>query len=106
MKRPVLIDEQDGKCEICAEWQALNSSENKTRYCVTCKEPVSSLTEMQGNGYQSPRPNHFHLKATLGLNGREAIFSEHCYGCYCALYKEVYNKPYPPAVSELSPTFV
>lgn len=95
MVRPVLIDEADGPCDICKEWKSLNNNENKVRVCIQCKEPVNGLKEMQGNGYQSPKPNHFHLKATLGINGREAIFSELCFKCYCNSYQEAYDKPYP-----------
>lgn len=107
MVRPILIDEADGKCEICLGWHELNPAGSKVRHCVVCHEAVNSLQEMQGNGYQSPRPDHFHLKATLGLNGREAIFSELCFKCYCDTYERAYGRPYPPTlVAETTPILV
>ena len=100
MARPVLIDEADGKCEICIASEQLNKANANPRRCHKCKEPVNSLHEMANNGYQSPRPDHFHLQPTLGLNGRAAIFAELCFKCYCEAYLAAYDKPYPPSIAE------
>lgn len=105
MARPVLIDETDGKCEICLGWSEANPPATKVRRCVACKEPVATgdKHEMQGNGYQSPRPDHFHLQATLGLNGRVAMFAELCLNCYREAYQRAYGKPFAPTVAETTP---
>jgi len=87
MTRPVLIDEADGKCEICTKWSAGNES---GKCCNSCAGAVASGENMAGNGYQSPRADHYHLKSVLGLNGREAIFSELCLECYRAAFTEAY----------------
>jgi len=100
MVRPVLIDEQDGACEICAGWR-----ENTTagRSCNACGDTLEQYLNMQGNGFQSPVPHHFHLRPVLGVNGRESIFAEYCVDCYLDAFKEKYPKaPLPDSVAVYS----
>ena len=80
--RPILIDQADGACELCAV--------HKSGTCDHCGEKIISGEWMAGNGYQSPKPHHFHIKPVLGLQGREAVFSELCLGCYRLAHKEAY----------------
>lgn len=86
--RPVLVDEQDGACELCAAHEAGK--------CDGCGKQIPVYENMGGNGYRSPRPTHYHLRAVLGVNGREAVFGEYCVACYRQAYKEAYPKEKVP----------
>lgn len=94
MARPLLIDLADGACEICQEWNTLNSGTEF--FCVKCKAKIPNMTNMDKRGYQSPKPHHFHLKPIGGIQGREAAFLEVCVDCYRELFKEAYpDSPVP-----------
>lgn len=94
MARPVLIDEADGKCEICSSW---GEKEGNSKLCSNCKTVIPDMLNMSNNGYQSPKPDHYHLKPVLGLNGREAVFSELCADCYLDKFSEAYPEAELPA---------
>lgn len=80
--RPVLIDERDGPCELCAS--------RKRQFCAECGIAIPVYENMGGNGFQSVMPDHFHLRPIEGLSGREAKFKELCLACYQAHRKQVY----------------
>lgn len=100
MTRPIIIDERDGACEICADWRTKPEGfEGNAHFCNKCKEQLPQMLNMQGNGYLSPRPDHFHLRPVLGINGREALYAELCADCYLDIFKEVNpNAPLPESV--------
>jgi len=105
MTRPVLIDERDGACEICAKWRdkPAPSEHDKPastlRRCNECDNDIPQYLNMAGSGFQSPGPHHYHLRGVLGINGRESIFSELCVECYLDAFKDKYPKsPLPDSV--------
>lgn len=78
--RPVLIDEADGACEICAEWSG------KPGCCKACGEALP-----EGRGIESCVPHHFHLTVINGsCPGRRGIPQELCKECAIALRLKVY----------------
>jgi hypothetical protein len=81
--RPILIDEKDGACNICASHQ-----QGK---CDECGKAIPVYENMSGNGFQSPLPSHFHLEMVSGVQGRRAKFAELCLACH----KKAYKKAYP-----------
>lgn len=89
--RPILIDEKDGRCELCAE-----HSDGKCDVCGKKLDPKDP--EMKGHGYQSVRPTHYHLEVIGGEGlmapGRRSMFAELCYKCHRADRKKVYGADY------------
>jgi hypothetical protein len=98
--RPILIDEQsDGPCEACSHWAAecpVGSSEG--RYlcrCFRCNNTVLRYENMNGFGFQSPRPHHYHIEPIpveggQALVGRRAVFETLCADCYLEAFGEAY----------------
>ena len=83
--RPILIDENDGLCEICAA--------HRSFHCDRCGKVVDPRDVNMGKaGYQSVRPSHFHLVQINGIPGRRGIFEELCYGCHRADRFAVYGE--------------
>jgi hypothetical protein len=86
--RPVLIDEQDGPCEICREWASHKTTLGKDGkaiyHCDSCGEPIPVLGLMGGRGFDSVRPHHLHLRGIgpSGIPGRAGVHRELCPRCY------------------------
>jgi hypothetical protein len=95
--RPLLIDEQDGPCDLCASWAAnkmgVDPDTGATyRRCDGCGGRIPVLPQMQGLGYASVTPHHYHLRG-LGpsrIPGRAGVFTELCPTCYAAHRHQVY----------------
>lgn len=87
--RPILIDSQDGPCEICAAHQP--------SVCDQCGGPYNPHlpAEMRAAGYQSPRPTHYHLVMILGTPGRKSHYAELCRSCYIGEWTRVYPNEGP-----------
>jgi hypothetical protein len=82
LARPTLIDERDGVCNICTL--------RRPGVCDDCGIGIPTYENMSGNGYQSPKPSHFHLEMVAGVQGRRAKYQELCKICYDALYERTY----------------
>lgn len=97
-ERPILIDQNDGPCDICETWSKNklsppDSSGKSHRKCDECAKIIPIMDGMWGNGIQSTMPHHFHLKAVNGwAPGREGIFQELCLECYIA-HRQKYWPP-------------
>lgn len=93
VERPVLVDPQDGPCELCAK--------HNDGVCDRCgaKKMYDKLTDhtrhIGNNGFQSPKPSHYHLSPVLGIAGREAYYDELCIDCYRKDYTAVYGTKPP-----------
>jgi hypothetical protein len=87
--RPTLIDEgADGPCEICASWRALNQFRPAgKRLCEQCMGPLPVLPELEGHGYRSAAPHHFHIRPVGGVTGRECVWQELCFACFLATWR-------------------
>lgn len=83
--RPLLIDPADGPCEICARWEARPKGT-----CARCPAPVLPFQNMGGNGFQSVRPDHYHLEMVGEAAGRRCKYAELCHDCYLADHAAVY----------------
>jgi len=95
MARPVLIDPADGPCEICAA--------RGPGRCDSCDAPVGEFEHMAGRGFQSPVPDHWHLRPVEGIAGRQAVYAELCLACYRKAFAAKYpGHPLPPAPRQLS----
>lgn len=95
MPRPVLIDPADGPCEICAG--------HRPGVCARCGERVGVYENMAGSGFQSPAPDHWHLRPVEGVSGRQAVYAEVCLECYRKAFAVTYpGHPFPPAPRRLS----
>ena len=81
-RRPILIDESDGRCEICAA--------HEPGLCDLCKEAIPVYENMGGSGYCSPKPSHYHLVMVEGTPGRSARLEELCLDCYRQRHAEAY----------------
>ena len=91
-ERPLIIDENDGPCEICAA-----KTNGVCGLCgrdkdLMCGVHSDNTKNVESGGFQSPRPSHYHLTPIDGINGRRAYWAELCYKCYQAEYKAVYGK--------------
>jgi hypothetical protein len=102
--RPELIDAADGPCPHCADWAAGKSRPGvAARHCDGCGGPIPPYAAMQGQGFQAPRPHHFHVRGVgpAGQAGREAVFQELCWACYGAAFDRAYpgapSRPREPA---------
>lgn len=96
MNRPTLIDEQDGKCPICSGWDELKVN---GKHCADCKQLIPDMLNMGSNGYESPKPDHFHLRPVMGISGRESMMAELCADCYLVRFSEAYpENDLPPSV--------
>jgi hypothetical protein len=80
--RPVLIDPADGPCEICES--------RAPGRCDRCHKPIPVYENMGGAGFQSVKPDHFHLAQIEGIAGRRAQWAEVCRECYREEHKTVY----------------
>lgn len=99
--RPTLIDESDGKCPICAGWEAHKygtDGEGHTVYhCDNCGCDLPLTPMTGGRGIQGVAPHHYHLRMINGTApGREGIHQELCLECAIALRLKVY----PPDVRD------
>jgi len=93
MDRPIIVDLQDGPCDICEDFQ------NIPQLCKTCR--VEALPEVGGGkGYQSPKPHHYHLRKVEGIAGKVCVFSEACRECYRTLFRAAYPETPLPACVE------
>lgn len=93
--RPVLIDPADGACEICAAWTAAREAAGKP-VCGRCGKAVLPFQNMGGNGFQSVKPDHYHLEMVGSEAGRRCRYAELCHECYLADHKAVYpDTPLP-----------
>jgi hypothetical protein len=87
--RPILIDDRDGPCEICAK--------HKDGICDKCKKKIPEYENMAGNGYQSVTPTHFHITSLEGITGRRSKHAELCVTCYQKHRAEIYpNEKWKP----------
>ena len=113
-RRPLIIDENDGPCEICAARRngVCDECGLDGRKCIEACEAKcasgdrrehQSIGLMRGvhsdntkhvgaSGFESPRPSHYHLTPILGVNGRRAHWGELCYDCYRSAYITEYGK--------------
>jgi hypothetical protein len=90
--RPVLIDLNDGPCEMCAA--------HKQGICDHCGKKIDPRDPNMGvNGYQSVKASHFHLRPVEGLPGREGRHAELCYECHRADRLAVYGEGYGEEVA-------
>jgi hypothetical protein len=98
--RPVLIDQADGPCEICAEWAKRKyvqvAANGKIRYdyrCDGCDGIIPNVgPPANGRGIQACVPHHFHLRGVgpSGVPGREGVFQELCLDCAIKMRLKVY----------------
>lgn len=110
-KRPILIDEKDGECEICAGWNSLpRETRNGRLYrtCYECKKQIGNYQNMNGAGFRSPSPHHWHIELIVTTHGGEPFtgkrpyYSELCLECYWKAWGETYpDHDYPPPPMEL-----
>lgn len=90
-ERPILIDEKDGICELCAK--------HDDGQCDVCGGSLTTKDPSMGtSGYQSVLPTHFHLEMVGGEGGkapgRNGKYAELCYKCHRADRKRVYGSDY------------
>ncbi len=93
--RPTIIDLADGACEICKKHQPF--------FCDRCGTKIKNYREMNGSGFQSVIPTHFHITSVSGYEGKEAKYAELCYRCYVLDFATQYPEvtvPEEPAVNE------
>lgn len=86
LERPVLVDEADGKCEIC--------DAHEMTKCDACGKKIPVYLNMGGSGYQSPKPSHYHIGVVGGVQGRRCKWSELCLECYKKEYLSNYGKEF------------
>ena len=88
--RPAIIDENDGPCEVCSS-QVRGTCNKCGRKDLHCGIHNDHTKHLDGAGFQSPKPSHYHLVPVEGVNGRRAHWAELCYNCYKGEYVEVYG---------------
>lgn len=96
--RPILIDEADGPCEICAEWAAgkhvLDENGKFLGYrCDECKQLIKPFNPVvDPRGSHSVNHHHFHVVGvgTAGSPGRRGIVQELCLPCYVKHRQKIY----------------
>ena len=89
MSRPILIDPADGPCEICSARAEARGKAGKP-ICHRCGDSFHAFQNMGGNGFQSVKPDHFHLEMVGEASGRRCQWAELCHVCYLAEHKAVY----------------
>ena len=93
--RPLIIDLADGACDICKN--------HRPFFCDRCGTQIKNYREMNGSGFQSVAPTHFHITSVVGYKGKEAKYAELCYRCYIFEFAEKYPEvtvPEEPSVNE------
>lgn len=89
MSRPILIDQADGPCEICADRVTANEKAGR-RLCTRCGAGFLNYQNMGGNGFQSVKPHHYHLEPVEGTMGRRCVWDELCHECHVRDRQEAY----------------
>jgi hypothetical protein len=88
--RPIIIDVNDGPCELCAAQQA--------GVCYHCRVPIPNYENMNGSGYQSIRPTHYHIEMNMAISTlpiRRSFPVELCRECYRREWTYVYQTDPP-----------
>lgn len=94
--RAPLIDESDGRCEICAGWAARKGvRDGRGQVIVPCDQCGKNLLDdelSQGRGIQGCVPHHYHLRGIgpSSMPGKVGVFQELCKDCAIALRLKVY----------------
>lgn len=97
--------QEKGRCPICREREAkkkvVSPSGRVYRRCDKCGKGIPRIPQMQGAGFESHQPDHFH-QTRIDIGGRksqplsDAVMLELCYECYLKDFAEAYpGEPLP-----------